>query len=238
MALFGVVVRAIRSLARLAFAASIALLGGLVVGVLISPGSAEQLSVSLLTALGLVIPTYKLLRMPRKNEIATPQIAPSSLPQLAPEEAKPAFPTRRRWFRRLQKPNPDNRIEAAWDALAGEAIGSENRVLVARRSCTRLREALKARPLDPHAHDLLVLLEKRVPELIEGRIKRTVGADERQRSLVLEDLLELLERVAAECERRLSRLRPTISVLALRNSGYRSRKRRLSVVQPGVLSLG
>lgn len=112
-------------------------------------------------------------------------------------------PRKKGWFARWRV-TPDTRIAEAWELIATAAHDSPNRVAVIRRSCDKGRLIMKDRPFDPASYELLVLLEKRVPELIESRLTKAADAQPHRAKLIIDDTLDLLERVAGYCERLMS----------------------------------
>lgn len=208
--LVGLALTVLRAIARFLLAASVAVIAGFLIGALILPGHPEQVPLAFLLGLALVFPTCAILRRGGAKAPTEPVLEPSltSKPlQAKPLQAKPPEPApvqgdKFGWFRRRRAAVPVNPFSTAWNKLEVEAVGAESRVAVARRSCERFRATLKGAPLDPEAHSLLVIVERRIPELIEARLGRLKECDERQRSLIVDDLLDLLERFAADCERR------------------------------------
>lgn len=126
------------------------------------------------------------------------------VPSPTHQPRKPAPPLKKGWFARLRA-TPETRVAEAWDLLAIAAHDSPNRVAVIRRSCDRAREQLKIAPFELESQDLLVILERRVPDWIEGRLKRLPDFGERDAHAHLQGTLELLEDVAARCERNLAK---------------------------------
>ncbi|WP_152980346.1 hypothetical protein [Tsuneonella troitsensis] len=122
----------------------------------------------------------------------------------AGQPPRQAAPSQKGWFARWRA-NPETRIADAWALLAVAAHESPNRVAVIRRSCDKAREQIKSMPFEPESQDLLVILERRVPDWIEARLKRLPDLAERDAHAHLQGTLELLEEVSARCERNLAK---------------------------------
>jgi hypothetical protein len=97
-------------------------------------------------------------------------------------------------------------MENAWSSLVEEAGFARSRIAVAKRSCDRYLGDAMAAPLNPDAAIYRLVLEKRVPEMIRRRILLCEPASPAERRRLLEDLVDQLEQIAAESERRTTRL--------------------------------
>ena len=95
-------------------------------------------------------------------------------------------------------------VADAWLELAREAPFAQNRLSAARRSSERFAAVAATRPFDTEALAHLIVLQKRVPEMIRRRLALCSDATPGQRFRLLEDLIDQLERIAAEGERRLA----------------------------------
>ncbi|MFN3725261.1 MAG: hypothetical protein ACK4SZ_03035 [Allosphingosinicella sp.] len=144
--------------------------------------------------------SLSLRRGPDAPEMHLPS-APPAPPALQPDPTE--TPTSwGGWLSSLFSRAEEDALGPAWERLVQAADWSPNRIAVIRRACDRSRNIARAQGLDPEAHSHLVVLEKRVPEFIESRISRADAAGDEERRRILDDLLDVLEEVAAACERR------------------------------------
>ena len=90
---------------------------------------------------------------------------------------------------------------SGWDRLAAVAPAHAHRVGVLQRSFERSRLALGKADLDPDAHDLCVLIDRRLPELIDRELD-DLPPDDRDRGKKLDDLVDLVEQFARHCSRK------------------------------------
>jgi hypothetical protein len=88
----------------------------------------------------------------------------------------------------------------AWRRLALAAPQHAERVQVLQRSLTNSRSTLGAAQLDPDANDLCILIDRRLPELIERELD-TLAPDDRGRRQQLDELVGLVEQFARHCSR-------------------------------------
>lgn len=72
---------------------------------------------------------------------------------------------------------------------------------VLQRSFERSRQALGSADLDPDAHDLCVLIDRRLPELIDRGLD-DLPPDDRDRGRKLDELVNLVEQFARHCSRK------------------------------------
>jgi hypothetical protein len=89
----------------------------------------------------------------------------------------------------------------SWSRLAAIAPSQAHRVQVLQRSFERSRLTLGSADLDPDAHDLCVLIDRRLPELIDRELD-DLPPDDRDRGKRLDDLIDLVEQFARHCSRR------------------------------------
>ena len=89
----------------------------------------------------------------------------------------------------------------SWSRLAAIASSHAHRVEVLQRSFERSRLALGSADLDPDAHDLCVLIDRRLPELIDRELD-DLPPDDRDRGKRLDDLVDLVEQFARHCSRK------------------------------------
>src|SRR5690349_24839240 len=76
-----------------------------------------------------------------------------------------------------------------WDRLAALAPAHAHRVGVLQRSFERSRIALGKEHLDPDAHDLCVLIDRRLPELIDRELD-DLPPDDRDRGKRIDELVD------------------------------------------------
>lgn len=187
--LFGATISsAFRWLARLAVSAGLAIMVAVPTGVLLMEQDEDEVAMALLLAVLLSVAIFWLMK-PRSH-------APAGAP-LQPANGEKR-PLKRAAFKRTYD---GDQIAQVWDRLEEEAPHHAVRIAVTRRSTERSRQALKTRHLEISAHSALVMLEKRIPELIESEL--TFAADQPSRAgmKTIDELVELLERFAADCER-------------------------------------
>ena len=97
---------------------------------------------------------------------------------------------------------------AAWARLSAEAEFAINRICLARRSCERFVRQTRSIPFHTEAMAHLIVVDKRVPEMIRRRLELCAEESPIERRRLLNDLVDRLEQIAAEGERRLSRSSP------------------------------
>lgn len=88
-----------------------------------------------------------------------------------------------------------------WQRLAAAAPAERERIGALQRSLDNSQRALTASKLDPDAHDLCVLIDRRLPELIEHELD-TLPPDDRGRRQAIGDLIGLVEQFARHCSRK------------------------------------
>lgn len=186
--LFGAAIAsAFKWLARLIVSCALAIMIAVPTGVLVMGQDEDEVAMALLLAVLLSVAIFWLLK-PRSPRV-------EALPAKSNSQ-----PLKRGTFRRTF---PADQIAQVWDRLEDEAPLHAARIGIARRSTERSRKALKARHLDPSAHSALVMLERRVPELIDQELNLADESGGHRGSKIVEELVELLERLAADCERQL-----------------------------------
>jgi len=112
-----------------------------------------------------------------------------------------------RMFTRRAKPASRQTIDvtalplaAGWDRLVAVAPRQSERIRVLQRSVERSRTSLGSEKLDPDAHDLCVLIDRRLPELIDRELDE-LPPDDRDRGKKVEELIDLVEQFARHCSR-------------------------------------
>ena len=93
------------------------------------------------------------------------------------------------------------RTDDSWGRLARVAPAHASRVAVLQRSFERSRLALGEADLDPDAHDLCVLIDRRLPELIDRELD-DLPPDDRDRGRRIDELVNLVEQFARHCSRK------------------------------------
>lgn len=97
--------------------------------------------------------------------------------------------------------------ERSWRRLAAIAPQHAERIAVLRRSIDRSRLALGKAEMDPGAHDICVLIDRRLPELIDRELDE-LPPDDRNRGRTIGELIDLIEQFARDCSRRGSATTP------------------------------
>ena len=112
-----------------------------------------------------------------------------------------------RMFTRRAKPASRQTIDvtalplaAGWDRLVAVAPRQSERIRVLQRSVERSRTSLGSEKLDPDAHDLCVLIDRRLPELIDRELDE-LPPDDRDRGKKVDELIDLVEQFARHCSR-------------------------------------
>lgn len=90
-----------------------------------------------------------------------------------------------------------------WRRLSAAAPRHSDRLNVLRRSLEESRLALGKAELDADAHDLCVLIDRRLPELIHRELD-TLPPDDRNRTRQIGELVDLIEQFARHCSRKRS----------------------------------
>jgi hypothetical protein len=101
---------------------------------------------------------------------------------------------------RLRRTSP---ADHSWHRLAAIAPAHSERLAVLQRSLESSRLALGKADLDPDAHELCVLIDRRLPELIQRELE-CLPPDDRGRERQLHELVELIEQFARHCSRKRS----------------------------------
>ncbi|MDP9422376.1 MAG: hypothetical protein M3Q19_05995 [Pseudomonadota bacterium] len=93
--------------------------------------------------------------------------------------------------------------DRSWRRLTAIAPQHAERIAVLRRSIDRSRLALGKADMDPDAHDICVLIDRRLPELIDRELD-DLPPDDRNRGHAIGELIDLIEQFARDCSRRRS----------------------------------
>lgn len=110
-------------------------------------------------------------------------------------------------LKRRQAENPEDPLEKAWMVAGEQADWAVSRVATARTSCQRLIEVADADPLATDAVDWANVVRRRVPDLVLACMEENREATHVERRRNLDDLVESLEKIGAEAERRRDRYR-------------------------------
>ena len=110
-------------------------------------------------------------------------------------------------LRRGQAADPGDPLEAAWALAAAEADWAVSRVAAARTSCARLLTIADSDSLATDAVDWANVIRRRVPDLVAACMDECRDATPVERRRNLDDLIDSLEKIGAEAERRRDRFR-------------------------------
>lgn len=102
--------------------------------------------------------------------------------------------------RAARPPASSGQPDESWRRLHAVAPDQSERLAVLRRSLDRSRLALGKADLDPDAHDLCVLIDRRLPELIHREID-ALPPDDNHRRRQVGELVDLIEQFARHCSR-------------------------------------
>lgn len=97
-------------------------------------------------------------------------------------------------------PTPAASTES-WKRLALAAPGESERLRVLQWSLEASRRSFRAADLDPDAHDLCVLIDRRLPELIDHELD-SLPPDDRGRRRRIGELIDLVEQFTRHCSRK------------------------------------
>lgn len=93
----------------------------------------------------------------------------------------------------------------AWGEAAANADWAQSRIAVARASCDRLLDLADQRPLDAESADWAGVIRRRVPELVTSCLDECRQATPAERETHLQHLVEALEKIGGEADRRRTR---------------------------------
>ncbi|HET9355067.1 MAG TPA: hypothetical protein VFO42_02760 [Sphingomicrobium sp.] len=172
--------RAIRIATRFAIAFALATVSALGIGFAVSDNVLAQIFIALFTAFALWIPFVVAVTKVEKWRARPRQTRPASAAPVAGRVAS-AF-------------------ERDWQRLSALAPGQRERLQAIKSSIDRSRLALGKADLDPDAHDLCVLIDRRLPELVSHALDDLPPDDSSRRHQVGE-LIDLVEKFARHCSR-------------------------------------
>jgi len=176
----GLVRRGMRMAKRLAISFALAVVSAIFVGAAATDNAFVQILITAVATCALWLPLFFLItgvermfaRKPAQREPVT-----SSVPAGGQE---------------------DDRI---WRRLAAAAPQEAERIGVLKRSIERSRLALGKAEMDPGATDICLLIDRRLPQLIEHELD-DLPPDDRNRRRQIGDLIALIEEFARDCSRR------------------------------------
>lgn len=172
--------RGVRIVTRFAIAFGLSTLAGIGIGFAVTDNVLAQIFVTVLSAFALWIPfvvgvtRFEAWRTVRRNrkELAAVPIS--------------------------QRANPE--FEQDWQRLVALAPGQRERLTAIKSSIDRSRLALGKAELDPDAHDLCVLIDRRLPELVRHELD-DLPPDDTSRRQQVGELIDLVEQFARHCGR-------------------------------------
>ena len=175
------VARGVRFAQRVAIAFGLALVGGIVIGAVATDSALAQIFVTIVAAIALWIPMLALTLRVGKGRKARPQSARGATVDAT------------------ARPVQDH--ADPWRRLAIAAPHEAERISALKNSIGRSRTSLGAANLDPDAHDLCVLIDRRLPDLIDRNLD-TLPPDDRGRKAQVAELIDLVEQFARHCGRK------------------------------------
>ena len=172
--------RGVRIATRFAIAFGLSTLTGIGIGVAVADNVLAQIFVTLLSAFALWIPfvvgvaRFEAWRDARRHR-----------------KALAAVPIAQRANREFQQD---------WQRLLSLAPAERSRLTAIKASIDRSRLALGKADLDPDAHDLCVLIDRRLPELVRHELE-DLAPDDAGRRRQVGELIDLVEQFARHCGR-------------------------------------
>jgi hypothetical protein len=174
--------RGVRLAARVAVAFGLSTIAAIGLAIAISDNAFVQILVMILGALGFWIPFLLLVLFVERLFQRRP----------APPRHGPA-----------NSALSNGEGQEGWRRLSAAAPRQAERLDVLRRSLGESRLALGKAQLDADAHDLCVLIDRRLPELIHRELDN-LPPDDRNRSRQIGELVDLIEQFARHCSRKRS----------------------------------
>ena len=102
---------------------------------------------------------------------------------------------------RRPEPPADDDLARAWDVAGALAHRHGKRLDAARRACARLLHAADATPLDVEAMDCAIIIRRHIPDLVSHTAALCESAGPDETSLLTNDMLASIEKIAADAER-------------------------------------
>ena len=169
--------RGVRIAKYAAISFGLAVVGGIAIGAAVADNAFVQIVVTLLAGFALWLPI--LLAALWADRRVADWRAPPSGPMVVDAVA----------------------VDASWSRLIRAAPGERGRIEAIQRSIASSHAALRDARLDPEAHDLCVLIDRRLPELIDRELD-ALPPDDRGRSEGVASLIGLVEDFARHCGRK------------------------------------
>jgi hypothetical protein len=101
----------------------------------------------------------------------------------------------------IAEPTTNLGADVVWHRLFAAAPWDAHRLIAIRRSLERSRQSLGGAELDPEAHELCILIDRHLPNLINRKLEILPPDDQHRRQKVGE-LIGLLEQFARHCSGR------------------------------------
>lgn len=172
--------RGVRIATRFAIAFGLSTLTGIGIGFAVTDNVLAQIFVTLLSAFALWIPfVIGLVRFEGWRNARRNRKEPAALPIAH---------------------YADKDFEQDWQRLLSVAPTERSRLTAIKSSIDRSRLALGKADLDPSAHDLCVLIDRRLPELIRHELD-DLAPDDAGRRRQVGELIDLVEQFARHCGR-------------------------------------
>ena len=172
--------RAVRVATRFAIAFALATVSGIAVGFSVSDNIFAQIFITLLTAFAFWVP-FIVGVTKVENWRARPGRRNTAAPLASRSGADTAF-------------------ARDWQRLTAMAPAQRERLAAIKSSIDKSRLALGKAELDPNAHDLCVLIDRRLPELVAHGLD-DLAPDDTNRRRQVGELIDLVEQFARHCGR-------------------------------------
>lgn len=173
--------RGVRLVMSAAIAFAFSTVAALAVGAAVTDNALVQILVTIMATLAFWIPLFVVVVRVDKwlaNRGKDHSVAPGSAP-----------------------PEANSRDDEIWRRLSAAAPAETQRLAVLRRSLDRSRLSLGSADLDPEAHDLCILIDRRLPDLIHHELE-ILPPDDRHRRQKVGELIDLVEQFARQCSRK------------------------------------
>ena len=171
--------RAVRFASRVSLAFGLAVISALILGAALTDNGLVQIFVTILATLGLWMPILiGLIAIERRFGRGRQKDA-KAIPRPG----------------RVAEPDP------SWRRLLAAVPAERERVGALQRSLDSSARAFRGAHLDPDAHDLCLLIDRRLPELIDRELD-SLPPDDRGRRRAIGELVELVEQFARHCSRK------------------------------------
>lgn len=175
--------RGVRLAARLAIAFGLAAVAAIVIGAAVTDNAFAQIAVTFVAALGLWLPFVMLLGW-------VDRLIEERRSKRARRQADP-----------ISRGANSRGDDQGWRRLTAIVPSEAQRIAAIRRSLEQSRVELGNAKLDPDAHDLCVLIDRRLPQLIDRELEN-LAPDDPGRDRQLRELVELIEQFARHCSRK------------------------------------